>query len=138
MEATNNFDLEAFKTGTPAYTRDGRKATFVGICERCEINSKLLAYIEGSPQVAQLFLDGRFDEYMDEPEDLVRMPTPYDHLKPGDLVMVWWNTEDPSTANVRKFHSVDETGRPQFISIQGRVQVADNIMPIDEYAKEYL
>lgn len=42
------FNLEAFKAGQKALTRDGRVATFVGICEECPNKEQLIAYIDWS------------------------------------------------------------------------------------------
>ena len=56
------FNLESFKAGQKALTRDGRVATFVGICEACEEFSRLLVLIQGDDQVMFLNLDGKFEE----------------------------------------------------------------------------
>lgn len=73
--------------------------------------------------------------------DLVEV-TPYDHIKRGDLVMVW--DEDPYTAVLRRFIKVDETRVWKFVASNamspGNVPLCEwkNCMAVEDYAKEYL
>ena len=98
------FNLEAFKKSQKALTRDGRVASFAGICEQCEIYSQLLALLEGDDQVMFFSLDGKFEqsigEYNTSRYDLVAMASRHqaliDSYNPEDtwqyLVAVEWVT----------------------------------------------
>ena len=54
------FDLEAFKKGQKALTRDGRVATFVGVCENCGPWHRLFAHIKGETLARNYFGDGTY------------------------------------------------------------------------------
>lgn len=54
------FDLEAFKKGQKALTRDGRVATFVGVCEKCGPWHRLFAHIKGETLARNYFGDGTY------------------------------------------------------------------------------
>ena len=78
------FDLESFKAGQKALTRDGRVAMFVGICEACEEFSRLLVLLEGEDQVMFYSLKGTFEQsigtYTESRYDLVSMKSRHQHL----------------------------------------------------------
>lgn len=67
------FDLDKFKAGQKALTRDGRVATFVGVCGECKPDYKLIVYIEGKTQVDTFSLDGRFYHESPSSFDLIEM-----------------------------------------------------------------
>ena len=54
------FDLEAFKAGQKALTRDGRVATFVGFCKECDFNFKVMVHIENDGRCFPYKADGVF------------------------------------------------------------------------------
>lgn len=72
---SKSFNLEDFKNGKKALTRDGRVATFVGICDECSDDYKLLAIIAGHNSVSSYFLSGNVYENrkLDSDSDLVSM-----------------------------------------------------------------
>ena len=78
------FNLESFKAGQKALTRDGRVATFVGICEACEEFSRLLVLLEGEDQVMFYSLKGTFEQsigtYTESRYDLVSIKSRHQHL----------------------------------------------------------
>ena len=76
------FNLEAFKSGQKALTREGRVVTFVGICDRCKNHyCKLLVFIEGNAMITSYSLDGECYDYDGEgPFDLVSMVSRHQHL----------------------------------------------------------
>lgn len=67
------FDLEAFKAGQKALTRDGRVATFVGICEKCKIDRQLIVFIKGKKQVDSFGMNGQFCSESPSSFDLIEM-----------------------------------------------------------------
>ncbi len=98
------FNLEAFKSGQKALTRDGRVATFVAICEECEEFSRLLVLLKGEEQVMFFSLNGQFEQpiktYDESRYDLVSMVSRHQALinsyNPEDTWQVYnidtWNT----------------------------------------------
>ncbi len=78
------FNLDAFKAGQKALTRDGRTATFIGICEGCEEFSRLLVLLEGDDQVMFFSLNGKFEQstgtYNETRYDLVSMVSRHQRL----------------------------------------------------------
>lgn len=78
------FDSEKFKSGQKALTRDGRVATFIGICEKCENFHRLLVLIEGDDQVTSYSLNGEMHNcigtYSVSRYDLVSMVSRHQHL----------------------------------------------------------
>lgn len=76
------FDLEAFKQGRKALTRDGRVATFVGICKECRDSNRLIVHVQGYGAIFTYFVNGG---YPDEDSalhsfDLVSMVSRHQHL----------------------------------------------------------
>ena len=69
----NEFNLEQFKKGVKARTRDGRIATFIGVCEECGEYSQVVAHVEGWSYVNTYTTNGTFMEYRDHKDDLVSM-----------------------------------------------------------------
>ena len=67
------FDLEAFKRGQKALTRDGRVATFIGICEECPTQEKLIAHISWSDSITSYSLGGAYGSRNEYDYDLVSM-----------------------------------------------------------------
>lgn len=68
------FNLEAFKAGQKALTRSGQCATFVGICEKCMIDSRLIIYIEKNRVTSSVCLSGKYyGNGIESPFDLVSM-----------------------------------------------------------------
>lgn len=67
------FDLEAFKNGQKALTRDGRVATFVGVCEKCKPDYQLVAYVKGKTQVDTFSIGGQFYHESPSSFDLIEM-----------------------------------------------------------------
>ena len=67
------FDLEKFKAGQKALTRNGRVATFVGVCEDCEDSYKLIVHLCSDYETISYFLDGYFYKYIEDMYDLVSM-----------------------------------------------------------------
>ena len=95
------FDLEAFKKGQKALTRDGRVVTFVGVCDECAKQSKLIVNMQGCSSTDACNLDGEFyTNKSQSPYDLVSMVSRHQHLidsyDPEDtwqyLVAVEWVT----------------------------------------------
>lgn len=78
------FNLERFKAGQKALTREGHVATFVGICEKCENFYRLLVLIEGDDQVTSYSLNGEMHNcigtYSASRYDLVSMVSRHQHL----------------------------------------------------------
>lgn len=75
------FDLEAFKAGQKAVTRDGRIVTFVGICDECAEQNKLVVRMQGCSSTDNYNLDGAF--YTDKAQsayDLVSIVSRHQHL----------------------------------------------------------
>ena len=54
------FNLEEFKAGRKAYTRDGKIATFIGICDECSEEFKLIVHIEGYTECITHCLNGNY------------------------------------------------------------------------------
>lgn len=133
----STFNLEQFKSGTPAYTRDGRKVTFLGICDKCDIYP-LVGHIEGNGQATNFTLSGGVLRYNStSKDDLIRMESPYGHLKPGDLVMCWDKDSKPSEAVMRVFLGIDK----DFCFVQalsGRRYSVTTCMKLEDYIKQYL
>ena len=68
------FDLDKFKAGQKALTRDGRVATFIGICEQCKIDLKLIIVLKGHQWITSACLDGQFStSSLEHPQDLIYM-----------------------------------------------------------------
>ena len=75
------FNLEAFKAGQKALTRDGRVATFVGICKECHSRSRLCVHIQGCGHLYTYFESGIYpDETQLSPRDLVSMVSRHQSL----------------------------------------------------------
>lgn len=73
------FDLEAFKAGQKALTRDGRIATYVGFCKECDFNFKVMVHIENDGRCFPYKADGVFFNINDK-MDLVSMVSRHQHL----------------------------------------------------------
>ena len=54
------FDLEAFKAGHKALTRDGRIANFIGVCEKCCPWQRLLVLMEGGELIQYYYENGTY------------------------------------------------------------------------------
>lgn len=67
------FDLEAFKKGHKALTRDGRVATFIGVCEECSELHQLIIHIERKKYTLALQESGTLFESALSAVDLVSM-----------------------------------------------------------------
>lgn len=67
------FDLEAFKAGQKALTRDGRVATFIGVCEECSELHQLIIHIERKKYTSALQESGTLFETALSAVDLVSM-----------------------------------------------------------------
>lgn len=75
------FNLEAFKAGQKALTRDGRVATFVGICEECgSFQRKLVANIKDNIGTTSYSLGGRVYPTGHSNKDLVSMVSRHQHF----------------------------------------------------------
>lgn len=70
---SKSFNLEAFKNGKKALTRDGRVATFVGVCEKCPNNEKLIAHINWDDNITSYSLRGAYRSSKESDYDLVSM-----------------------------------------------------------------
>lgn len=71
---TAPFDLEAFKNGAPAVTRDGRKAKFVYYNNTFSSGFKLSAEVEGVPNLVGCTSKGHFyNENAPSPTDLLML-----------------------------------------------------------------
>lgn len=134
------FNLEQFKSGTPAYTRDGRKATFVGICEDCRKDSQLVVNLSDSGTPDSYYLSGEVSNAFTSNSDLVSMQNSFEHIKSGDPVMVWSADAHPLKAKLRLFVAPEELGG----SIEAKVQhhlytgIYPNCLPVQEYIDTYL
>lgn len=70
----STFDLEQFKAGRPAITRDGEEAYFVAINTRAVPHNQLIAHIDGHRAAVELSLDGKFSPNGEDSNyDLVAM-----------------------------------------------------------------
>ena len=67
------FDLEAFKAGQKALTRDGRVATFVGICEKRKADYQIIVYVKGKTQVDAFNINGQFCHESPSSFDLIEV-----------------------------------------------------------------
>ena len=98
-----SFNLEAFKAGQKALTRDGQQATFIGICEGCEEFSRLLVLLEGDDQVMFFSLNGKFEQsigtYNETRYDLVSMVSRHQHLIDSYDPEDTWQISGPSFTN---------------------------------------
>lgn len=56
------FDLENFKAGQKALTRNGRIATFIGVCNECRASNRLVAHIHGYDSVFTYFASGVYPD----------------------------------------------------------------------------
>lgn len=74
------FDLEAFKKGHKALTRDGRVATFIGVCEECSELHQLIIHIERKKYTSALQESGTLFESALSAVDLVSMVSRHQHL----------------------------------------------------------
>lgn len=63
------FNLEAFKQGQQALTRDGRTATFLAICADCSVDFRLILLLEGNHKPTTCGLDGRRTQSTTEIDD---------------------------------------------------------------------
>ena len=75
------FNLEDFKKGQKALTRDGRVVTFVGVCDECAKQNKLIVNMQGCASTDAYNLDGAF--YTNKAQssyDLVSMVYRHQHL----------------------------------------------------------
>lgn len=72
------FNLEAFKAGQKALTREGRVATFVGICEDCNDSGKVIFHVSGRQGVLSVPYSGA--HYVDWDDNLVSMVSRHQHL----------------------------------------------------------
>ena len=83
------FDLEAFKNGQKALTRDGRKVTYAGWCDGLDVYH-LIAHIEGNSYVSTYTPEGKNNNTYDSRADLVSMVPRHQHLidsyKPEDTL----------------------------------------------------
>ena len=77
---SKSFNLEAFKNGKKALTRDGRVATFVGVCEKCPNNEKLIAHINWDDNITSYSLRGTYRSSKESDYDLVSMASRHQHL----------------------------------------------------------
>jgi hypothetical protein len=68
------FDLKAAKAGKPLVTREGQKATFVGVVD-ADIDYPLAVFIEGKAGIWHYTRDGRFEKSSIRIEDLCMAPT---------------------------------------------------------------
>jgi hypothetical protein len=69
-------DLETFKAGQKAVTRDGREATYIGICENCLGDEALVFTVPGRSNdvIITTTLTGSYHSYNEESLlDLVEM-----------------------------------------------------------------
>ena len=74
------FDLEKFKAGMKASTRDGRTVTFIAICETCDPYDQVLAHVEGRLSVDAFHKDGTFSRFMSYDTDLISMVSPWEDV----------------------------------------------------------
>lgn len=74
------FDLEEFKAGVPAVTRNGIRVKFVGFCEECDRGYRLVAFIKGSNKTTSYFENGALYDYKKSEEDLVGMMSRHQHM----------------------------------------------------------
>lgn len=86
------FDLEAFKAGQKALTRDGRVATFIGVCEECSKLYYLIIHIEGEKCTSVVQKSGTLFETATSAVDLVSMVSRHqaliDSYDPEDMWQV--------------------------------------------------
>lgn len=77
------FNLEAFKAGQKALTRDGRVATFIGVCKECYEYCQLIVSIDGTRLPMALHLNGMHNATLVgicDTYDLVSMVSRHHHL----------------------------------------------------------
>ena len=132
----SEFNLEQFMNGTPAYTRDGTKAEFVGYCDKCASGGKLVVFLAAYEFVKNYYENGQYiggNSISDK--DLVRMAGKYDHIKEGDLVVVWNDAYDNKLLG--RFGREENGKALCFISrtVESRW---DNCLTVEEYAEKYL
>lgn len=89
------FDLEQFKQGVKARTRDGRIATFVGICEYCHEYQQIVVYVEGCPFVLSFNTNGKYMQDEVHVNDLVSMVSPWESVPIDAKVRVKNHPETP-------------------------------------------
>lgn len=143
------FNLEAFRNGQKALTRDGRVATFIGICEGCEEFSRLLVLLEGDDQVMFFSLNGKFEQsigtYNETRYDLVSMVSRHQHLidsyDPEDMWQFSINTYDkwfdvegkPEWEENREFRLHPHNDPIKAWKRGAKIQVFDNIFTCKGY-----
>lgn len=91
------FDLEAFKAGQKALTRDGRVVTFVAICDTCEYRERMVVKIDGLSHVSAYPIDGIcFNQKMHLVSMVSRRQALIDSYDPEDTWQVYnygeWST----------------------------------------------
>ena len=106
----NEFNLEQFKKGVKARTRDGRTASYIGICEDCGHYNLLVAHIEGYCNVDTFNTNGTFMEYGTHKYDLVSMVSPWEGVPIGARVRV--KAFKDSRWENRYFAGVNSQGEP--------------------------
>lgn len=63
------FNLNKFKAGQKALTRDGRTVTFIATCEECSTDSQLIVLIEGKHKCSTCGLDGKYTKSTTQTDD---------------------------------------------------------------------
>jgi hypothetical protein len=74
------FDLEQFKQGVNARTRDGRIATFIGMCKDCHDHNRVVTYIGGGCNVITFSTNGTYTKDEANENDLVSMVSPWENV----------------------------------------------------------
>lgn len=95
------FDLEAAKRGEPIQTRDGRKATFIGLAP-VMLAQGVVAYVEGDNYVRFYCDDGKYLHTSKSQYDLVMAPKPKKSLTKVLYLLVAKNGKNFVTASSKK------------------------------------
>lgn len=133
------FNLEEFKAGKAAIDRNGNKYWFVSICEDCNDDNKLVVRRDIGNITAR-FVNGSKSEIQEVIGDLIKMESPYDHIKEGDLVMVWNNVSCSIDAKLRKFAGVGSHGAVKTYDFKSNsiINLWNRCLTVEEYANKYL
>jgi len=103
------FNLEQYKSGTPALTRNKLKSTYVGTCKLCRDDGKLVNHAEDAYHTFSTTLEGKYSPGRQSPNDLMSMVDLYSEFCIDDKVVVWCSGGSKLKAH---FAGVSSDGAP--------------------------
>ena len=120
-------------------TRNGLPARIVCVDRKSKGDYPIVALVKEKESEHAVFytIDGLYiADNKEHPYTLIEV-TPYDHIKPGDLVMCWNGSQKPKDACLRKFAGV---------TVQSSIQepydstnsIWDNCMLVEHYVEEFM